>query len=53
MIDQYNRNKGYPAQLMQCACVCVCVKTEPTRFEKSWQEQPDFLKKREDLWQIS
>jgi hypothetical protein len=32
---------------------CVCVKTEPTRFEKSWQEQPDFLKKRENPWQIS
>jgi hypothetical protein len=32
---------------------CVCVKIEPTRFEKSWQEQLDFLKKRENPWPIS
>jgi hypothetical protein len=39
-------------QLNSCNA-CVCVKTETTRFEKSWQEQPDFLKKRENPWQIS
>jgi hypothetical protein len=38
-------------QLNSCNA-CVCVKTEPTRFEKSWPEQPDFLKKRENPWQI-
>jgi hypothetical protein len=61
MIDKYNIEKGYPADIiMKMACSTHAMHARVWRLfsHKVWfykydKKQPDFLGERENQWQIS